>query len=49
MASRTAQEGQQTKMELVYAYLTGPRFRRRIDAIVERFTEMHQSSIASAR
>jgi len=27
-------------MELVYAYLTGPRFRHRIDAIVERFTEM---------
>jgi len=41
-ASRTAQEGQQTKMELVYAYLTGPRFRQRIDAIVERFTDMHQ-------
>ncbi len=41
-ASRAAQEGQQTKMELVYAYLTGPRFRQRIDAIVERFTDMHQ-------
>jgi hypothetical protein len=39
-ASRLAQEGQQSKMELVYAYLTGPRFRHRIDAIVERFTEM---------
>jgi hypothetical protein len=38
--SRLAQEGQQGKMELVYAYLTGPRFRHRIDAIVERFTEM---------
>ncbi|WP_407155809.1 DUF2130 domain-containing protein [Bradyrhizobium sp. STM 3557] len=38
--SRLAQEGQQSKMELVYAYLTGPRFRHRIDAIVERFTEM---------
>lgn len=40
--SRMAQEGQQTKMELVYAYLTGPRFRQRIDAIVERFTDMQQ-------
>jgi hypothetical protein len=34
------QEGQQTKMELVYKYLTGPQFRHRIDAIVERFTDM---------
>ena len=39
--SRQAQEGQQTKMELVYQYLTGPRFRHRIDAIVEKFTDMH--------
>ncbi|MGC2087749.1 MAG: DUF2130 domain-containing protein [Bradyrhizobium sp.] len=38
--SKLAQEGQQSKMELVYTYLTGPRFRHRIDAIVERFTEM---------
>ena len=27
-------------MEMVYAYLTGPRFRHRIDAIVEKFTDM---------
>src|SRR5271156_5572622 len=33
-------EGQQTKMELVYQYLTGPRFRHRIEAVVERFTDM---------
>ena len=39
-SSRQAQEGQQTKMELVYQYLTGPRFRHRIDAIVEKFTDM---------
>ena len=26
-------EGQQTKMELVYQYLTGPRFRHRIEAV----------------
>jgi hypothetical protein len=38
--SRQTQEGQQTKMELVYQYLTGPRFRHRIDAIVEKFTDM---------
>ncbi|SDO49531.1 DUF2130 domain-containing protein [Afipia sp. GAS231] len=39
-SNRQAQEGQQTKMELVYQYLTGPRFRHRIDAIVEKFTDM---------
>jgi hypothetical protein len=39
-AARLAGEGQQTKMELVYQYLTGPRFRHRIEAVVERFTDM---------
>jgi hypothetical protein len=39
-ASRQAQEGQQTKTEVMYAYLTGPRFRHRIEAIVEKFTEI---------
>jgi hypothetical protein len=39
-AARQSREGQQTKMELVYEYLTGPRFRHRIDAIVERFSDM---------
>jgi hypothetical protein len=38
--ARQATEGQQTKMELVYQYLTGPRFRHRIEAIVERFSDM---------
>ncbi len=37
---RVAGEGQQSKMELVYDYLTGPHFRRRVGAIVEKFTEM---------
>ena len=41
-AARQAGEGQQTKMELVYQYLTGPRFRHRIQAIVEKFTDMQQ-------
>ncbi len=41
-ATRQAQEGQQTKMELIYQYLTGPRFRHRIDAIVEKFTDMQE-------
>jgi hypothetical protein len=39
-AARIAGEGQQTKMELVYQYMTGPRFRHRIGAVVERFTDM---------
>lgn len=37
---RFAGEGQQSKMELVYQYLTGPRFRHRIEAIVEKFSDM---------
>lgn len=37
---RVAGEGQQSKMELVYEYLTGSHFRRRVGAIVEKFTEM---------
>jgi hypothetical protein len=38
--SRQAEKGQQTKMEMVYQYLTGPQFRNRIDVIVEKFTDM---------
>jgi hypothetical protein len=39
-ATRQATEGQQTKMEMVYQYLTGTRFRQRVQAIVEAFTSM---------
>ena len=38
--SRQAREGHKTKMELVYQYLTGPQFRHRIDAILEKFNDM---------
>lgn len=38
--ARQARDGQQTKMELVYQYLTGPHFRQRVAAIVEKFEEM---------
>lgn len=41
-AARQAGEGQQTKMEMVYQYLTGPRFRLRIQAIVEKFGDMQE-------
>jgi hypothetical protein len=40
--ARQASEGQQTKMEMVYRYLTGPRFRQRIQAIVEAFSSMRE-------
>ena len=46
--ARHAGEGQQTKMELVYQYLTGPRFRHRIEAIVEKFSDM-QSDLEKER
>jgi len=40
--ARQASEGQQTKTELVYQYLTGPRFRQRVQAIVEAFSSMQE-------
>jgi len=38
--ARLINEGQQTKAEMVYQYLTGPRFRQRVEAIVEAFSYM---------
>lgn len=46
--ARQAGEGQQTKMELVYQYLTGHRFRQRVTAIIEKFEEM-QGDLARER
>lgn len=40
--ARQASEGQQTKMEMLYSYLTGPRFRQRVQAIVEAFSNMKE-------
>ncbi|HEY3856695.1 MAG TPA: DUF2130 domain-containing protein [Verrucomicrobiae bacterium] len=39
---RQSSEGQQTKTEMLYAYLTGPRFRLRVQAIVEAFSNMKE-------
>jgi hypothetical protein len=39
-AARLISEGQQTKAEMVYQYLTGPSFRQRVEAIVEAFSSM---------
>ena len=41
-AARQATQGQQTKMEMVYSYLTGPRFRQRVQALVEAFSSMKE-------
>jgi hypothetical protein len=40
--ARQTSEGQQTKMELVYQYLTGQQFRHRVEAIVEKFHDMRE-------
>jgi hypothetical protein len=40
--ARQSSEGQQTKTELVYQYLTGPQFRQRVEAIVEAFSSMRE-------
>lgn len=40
--ARAVSEGQQTKTEMVYQYLTGPRFRQRVEAIVEAFSSMQE-------
>jgi hypothetical protein len=41
-SARQATEGQQTKMEMIYQYLTGPRFRQRVQTIVEAFSSMQE-------
>jgi hypothetical protein len=41
-SARQALNGQQTKTEMVYQYLTGPRFRHRVEAIVEAFSSMQE-------
>ncbi len=41
-ANKRALEGQQSKQEKIYAYLTGTGFRNRVSAIVERFNELQE-------
>jgi hypothetical protein len=41
-AARSASQGQQTKMDMVYQYLTGPGFKRRVEAIAEAFSTMKE-------
>jgi hypothetical protein len=40
--ARNVSEGQQTKKDIMYQYLTGPRFRQRVQAIVEAFSSMNE-------
>ncbi len=40
--TRKTSEGQQTKAEMVYQYLVGPRFRQRVQAIMEAFESMQE-------
>ncbi len=39
-STRLVQQGQKTKMEEVYIYLTGTKFRQRVEAVVEKFNDM---------
>lgn len=41
-STRLIQQGQQTKMEQVYNYLTGTKFRQRVEAVVEKFNDMRE-------
>lgn len=41
-SSRLVQQGQQTKMDQVYHYLTGMKFRQRVEAVVEKFNDMRE-------
>lgn len=47
-AMRQSNHGRETKMEMLYEYLIGPRFRHRVEAIVEKFTDM-QSELQKER
>ncbi len=39
---RRSSDGQETKAQQIYAYLTGPRFKHRVECIAEKFTELRK-------
>jgi hypothetical protein len=39
-STRNARQGQESKMELIYQYLTGPRFKQRLEGVIEKFDEL---------
>lgn len=47
--ARQSSEGRETKAGLIYEYLIGPRFRQRIQAIVEAFTSMQDDLCAERK
>jgi hypothetical protein len=47
--ARQSEEGRETKAGLIYQYLIGPRFRQRIQAIVEAFTCMQEDLTAERK
>ena len=47
--ARRSTQGQQGKMELVYAYLSGPEFRNRVRGLVEPYAEMQADLDAEKR
>jgi hypothetical protein len=40
--ARRSSEGQATKAQQIYTYLTGPRFKHRVECIAEKFTELRK-------
>jgi hypothetical protein len=49
VSARQAGDDQQTETELDYQYLTGPRFRLRVQAVVEAFSTMQENPDAERR
>ena len=47
--ARQSSEGRETKAALIYQYLIGPRFRQRVQAIVEAFTCMQEDLSAERK
>jgi hypothetical protein len=48
-AAKQAQAGMATKAEEVYGYVTGPQFRRRVEALVEAFTTLNEDLVAEQK
>ena len=46
---RQVQAGMKSKSEEVYAYVTGPQFKRRVEALVEAFTTMQEDLTAEQK
>lgn len=47
-AARRSSEGRGEKMQMLYAYLTGPEFKNRVGGLIEAFTQM-QSDLAAEK